>query len=224
MEERNEIKNHQMKGITFLIIGIFVGIILCTSFILLQQRVFGEKIKDNEKITHVEQPVQPVIQETKPETPKRKSITIKDTVYVTDTLALPADSLLLTEENSDVEYESDNFYIDETGFTEQDVISEEKMLAQRKVKVSYRKDDEVLSPQDTEAITLFNVEQWQSFIKNKVSYQMTDNVLKIKGLDISNVNIYYINGNYYLESDKNLYPIKEQPEYHKLSLTDTVQL
>lgn len=224
MEEKNEIKNHQMKGITFLIIGIFVGIILCTSFILLQQRVFGEKIKDNEKITHVEQPVQPVIQETKPETPKRKSITIKDTVYVTDTLALPADSLLLTEENSDVEYESDNFYIDETGFTEQDVISEEKMLAQRKVKVSYRKDDEVLSPQDTEAITLFNVEQWQSFIKNKVSYQMTDNVLKIKGLDISNVNIYYINGNYYLESDKNLYPIKEQPEYHKLSLTDTVQL
>lgn len=224
MEEKNEIKNHQMKGITFLIIGIFVGIILCTSFILLQQRVFGEKIKDNEKITHVEQPVQPVIQETKPETPKRKSITIKDTVYVTDTLALPADSLLLTEENSDVEYESDNLYIDETGFTEQDVISEEKMLAQRKVKVSYRKDDEVLSPQDTEAITLFNVEQWQSFIKNKVSYQMTDNVLKIKGLDISNVNIYYINGNYYLESDKNLYPIKEQPEYHKLSLTDTVQL
>lgn len=224
MEEKNEIKNHQMKGITFLIIGIFVGIILCTSFILLQQRVFGEKIKDNKKITHVEQPVQPVIQETKPETPKRKSITIKDTVYVTDTLALPADSLLLTEENSDVEYESDNFYIDETGFTEQDVISEEKMLAQRKVKVSYRKDDEVLSPQDTEAITLFNVEQWQSFIKNKVSYQMTDNVLKIKGLDISNVNIYYINGNYYLESDKNLYPIKEQPEYHKLSLTDTVQL
>lgn len=224
MEEKNEIKNHQMKGITFLIIGIFVGIILCTSFILLQQRVFGEKIKDNEKITHVEQRVQPVIQETKPETPKRKSITIKDTVYVTDTLALPADSLLLTEENSDVEYESDNFYIDETGFTEQDVISEEKMLAQRKVKVSYRKDDEVLSPQDTEAITLFNVEQWQSFIKNKVSYQMTDNVLKIKGLDISNVNIYYINGNYYLESDKNLYPIKEQPEYHKLSLTDTVQL
>lgn len=224
MEEKNEIKNHQMKGITFLIIGIFVGIILCTSFILLQQRVFGEKIKDNEKITHVEQPVQPVIQETKPETPKRKSITIKDTVYVTDTLALPADSLLLTEENSDVEYESDNFYIDEMGFTEQDVISEEKMLAQRKVKVSYRKDDEVLSPQDTEAITLFNVEQWQSFIKNKVSYQMTDNVLKIKGLDISNVNIYYINGNYYLESDKNLYPIKEQPEYHKLSLTDTVQL
>lgn len=224
MEEKNEIKHHQMKGITFLLIGILVGIIFCISFIILDQRILGEKSKTNKLISRVEKEVITTIPQEKKEITKRETTIIKDTIFTTDTLQLPEDSLLLTHTEEE-EYSSDDFYFDESDLMADEVVSEEKLLNQRRVKVSYRKDDETLTPTElAETITYFNVEQWQSFIKNKTSYYRTNNTLRVKGLDISNISIYYINGNYYLESEKHLYPIVEYPAYHKLSLIDTIQL
>lgn len=225
MEEKNEIKHHQMKGITFLLIGILVGIIFCISFIILERRIVGKKSKSNPFISRVEKEDSTTIPQEKRNIIKQETTIIKDTIYVTDTLLFSEDSLLLMPIEEEEEYSSDDFYFDEAELMADETISEEKILNQRRVKVSYRKDDEALTSTElAETITYFNVEQWQSFIKNKTSYHRINNTLRIKGLDISNISIYYINGNYYLESEKHLYPIVEYPSYHKLSLIDTIQL
>lgn len=225
MEEKNEIKHHQMKGITFLLIGVLVGIIFCISFIILEQRILGEKSKTNKLISRVEKEIIPTISHEKKNITKRETTIIKDTIYTTDTIQISEDSLLVMPIEEEEDYSSDDFYLDEAELMTDETISEEKILNQRRVKVSYRKDDEpITSTELAETITYFNVEQWQSFIKNKTSYYRTNNTLRIKGLDITNISIYYINGNYYLESENHLYPIVEYPAYHKLSLIDTIQL
>ena len=131
MEEKNEIKHHQMKGITFLLIGILVGIIFCISFIILERRIVGEKSKNNPFISRVEKEDSTTIPQEKRNIIKQETTIIKDTIYVTDTLLFSEDSLLLMPIEEEEEYSSDDFYFDEAELMADETISEEKILNQR---------------------------------------------------------------------------------------------
>ncbi|HNW68402.1 MAG TPA: hypothetical protein PKK66_06095, partial [Bacteroidales bacterium] len=68
-------------------------------------------------------------------------------------------------------------------------------------------------------ILVFEVEQWTSPIKNRISYQRTNNVLKIKGIDIQKIKIIYFDNKYYIEDEGTYYLIRNNNDYERLQST-----
>lgn len=224
MEEKNEYKHHQMKGITFLIIGVFVGILLCVSFILIEQRYLGNKFHTKQILTLTEKSISQPTEISMPQQIKKQVVIVKDTIFVSDSLLTEIDTMQSFLADA-IDYDYDDLYIDNSEDTDDDIIFKEQIIAQRKIKVNFPhngEDESVVTPNN--AFSYFDVEQWQTLIKNKVSYCREGNVLKIKGLDISNIAIHYLNENYYLEHNNHLYAIIEQTAYQRLSLIDSIQL
>jgi hypothetical protein len=76
-------------------------------------------------------------------------------------------------------------------------------------------DDLGSAPDNT--IAYFEVQKWESPIVNRISYQRNHNILKIKGMDIARINIYYINGKYYVSDGSRLFSIPNNNTFEKLS-------
>jgi hypothetical protein len=61
-----------------------------------------------------------------------------------------------------------------------------------------------------------DVQQWSTPIRNSVTYNRERNILKIKGMDIDGVEIFYRNGEYYLQYKNNNYPIPVNDSFERL--------
>lgn len=148
-----------------------------------------------------------VDEETEPETspyigkkistekPSIKAAT-KDTAF-----NVSGDTLL-----ADVDFALDN--MDEA--TE---IYQEKCLMRKNVSVKSWKSDE------TATISSFEVEEWSESAMNKISYTRYGNVLKIKGLKIQNIKIWFHGGQFFLENNGRFYAIPENDDFHRLTAT-----
>jgi hypothetical protein len=60
------------------------------------------------------------------------------------------------------------------------------------------------------------LQQWTTPIKNVVSYQRINDLVKIKGKDISKIEIFYRHGQLFLKDDAQIYPIPETLTYRNL--------
>ena len=102
---------------------------------------------------------------------------------------------LLTETTPEDNLQDDEFFFDYSETDETNNIYHNQVLAIRKIKVQ----------------TLHN-----EAIKNKYSYQREGNNLKIKGLDIQNINILYYNHEFFIEKNGHYYAIPENMRFDRL--------
>jgi len=101
-----------------------------------------------------------------------------------------------------------------------DEVFSDQLLRTRTVKVKLLNHD-VKTPE--EFFQSFEIQHWSTPIKNKITYSRNQNMLKIKGMEIDNVNIVIWNDHYFLEIGNRYYAIPETNNFEKLNLVQIPQ-
>ena len=97
-----------------------------------------------------------------------------------------------------------------------DVIVIDKVISERKIKVINKSIPDSTGVVSHLTITQFDVQQWSTPIKNSISYQKSNQQLRIRGLDISDVEIIFFNNEYYLIKGSISYILKDNNHYERL--------
>jgi hypothetical protein len=194
------------KGVLFFI-GLLFGILICGILFYFDIKIFESKFlpqKEKEVISITK--TDTVYIETFPIIKKQNIETqIKDTV----------------EENMGANQNVEDISIYETAFSfekdEQDEIFTDQLLKTRTVKVKlFQKElQEVILPENF--FQFFEIQQWNTPIKNKITYNRIQNMIKIKGMEINNMNVVFWNNVYYLEVMNRYYSINETERFEKLN-------
>ena len=190
------------KAILFLLLGVFIGVLFSAVFVWrYQDRLFK---KDSDRIFVVvnserEEPEQ--VEKVKPKLPPGNFNSQKENRDTTE---------IETEYEDEIQdsFEDAEFFIDEP--IDGDMILEEKLLQSKMVRViAKNRNLEDLQSVPEAMFKNFEVEKWNSPIVNRISYQRDNNFLKLKGVDIQNLSIFYVEGEYYLQIGAQLFAIPE---------------
>lgn len=119
-----------------------------------------------------------------------------------------ADSLNTAVADTLFEEEDVEFALEEVA--EKEAIYKPEYLDKRYVQVR------AISKSETPAITTFEIEEWSPVVKNRTSYQRTGNILKIMGMRITDLHVFYKSEQYYLESNGRYYLIPENSDFLRL--------
>lgn len=204
---------HKLSGIAKFFLGFSVGILLCVFFIFVVknsnfiQRFNNMDLFDQDEITETVES-QPI-----PKKKTKKKVSDNST-FDQDSLATNSTDSTFVEDPSVLE--DSEFYIDET--VTQDNVAEEKLIQSKTVKVIVKNsslEDQSNIPDNI--IAYFEVQKWDSPIVNRLTYQRNHNVLKIKGMDILKISVYYINGKYYVTDGSRLFSVPNNSNFEKLS-------
>lgn len=98
-------------------------------------------------------------------------------------------------------------------------VASTKLLHSCIIKVIFLNDNKLETTPSGNATLEFHVQQWDTPIKNKLSYYLTNNILKIKGLNIEHLKIIHFKNIYYLVNGTHYYPIRQNKQYEKLAET-----
>jgi len=196
------------RTITFFI-GLFVGIMICVTVF------YFNSVKLKQVMSHI--------------TNKEVVTQIKtDTVFVEPAPKLKKQIILesiddsVFDENVDNKVTEDEVSIYDTEFSFDNDETEEvfvnQLLQTRSVKVKLH----LLEKQDTKLsdnlFQVFEIQQWSTPIKNKITYYRNQNMIKIKGMKIENIYVVYWNEKYFLEIENRYYAIPETDNFIKLTL------
>ena len=113
--------------------------------------------------------------------------------------------------------EVDFSYAEENKPTEEDVVVEDKILAQKTVKVRFKNAElkDIPAPEDA-IVSSVEVQQWNTPIKNRITYRFTGNMLQVKGLDINKMEIIHYDQHYYLSYHGNYFLLENNNTFEKL--------
>lgn len=132
----------------------------------------------------------------------------------TNPLAESQDSVVVDEMPADYD-EVDFSYSEETEATE-DVVVVDKIIAQKKLQVKF-KNAEFKDVAATDGmLTELEVQQWNTPIKNRITYKYTGNLLQVKGLDIDKLEVIHYDQHYYLCHHGNYYLLENNNTFEKL--------
>lgn len=212
-KEHKSKSNHKLSGIAVFFIGFSLGILIF---------VFAAFVFKNVLFFKNLNPTELFDQDSKKQTaedfvkPRKKSVKKSSDFEqsTADSLAIDSTAVVIDEETDYLE--DSEFYMDES--VSEGKIAEEKMLQSKTVKVIVKNsklEDQHDVPDNI--IAYFEVQKWESPIVNRLVYQRKHNVLKIKGMDISRLSIFYINGKYYITDGGRLFPIPNNSDFEKLS-------
>lgn len=212
--EHNHTKNsHKPSGIAKFFLGFSLGILICVLVIfVVKNSSFFQKIESIDLFQN-DQTDQTVEETQMPKKKVKKKVTDENTAAL-DSIALDS-TYVNVNENGEI-LEDAEFTIDPT--TPTDNVAEEKISQTRTVKVHVKNanlEDQANIPDNI--IAYFEVQKWDSPIVNRISYQRDRNILKIKGMDISKLSIFYINGKYYISDGSRLFSIPNNNTFEKLS-------
>jgi len=194
------------RGIIFFI-GLLFGILICIILFYFDVKIFESKLisgKEKEMVTRV----------------------IKDTVFLETASKIKKQNIEnqtndTIEEVIEMNLNEEESSLYETAFSfdevEQDEVFSDQLLKTKTVKVKLlaKEGQEVILPENF--FRLFEIQQWSTPIKNKITFYRNQNMLKIKGMDIENANIFFGNNSYYLEVKNRYYAIPETEHYVKLN-------
>lgn len=129
--------------------------------------------------------------------------------------SLQADSLYLEESSMDYMLDDeDGEYPDERRSA---TVSSEKLVSRQEAPILYFDAHKNAVEAPDNAPKFVEVQFWSTPIQNKIVYKFEDNVLKIKGLRLDNVNVIHYNNHYYLQSDRQVYQIQPTTDYKRLT-------
>lgn len=126
-----------------------------------------------------------------------------------------SDSLMLDDANGTYD-EVDFSYAEKSEDVNDDVVVVDKMLAQKKVKVRCKDADFKDISTEEGVIDYFEVQQWNTPIKNRVTYYCSGNILQVKGVSADKVEIVYYDQQYYLYYSGNYYRLRNNANFEKL--------
>ena len=191
------------------IIGLLVGIMICVILYYVDVKLLKPAFNLNKNkviITHV----------------------VRDTVYIE---GIKKEGLH-NEKNIRVNTATDEFYGDNQlkedtyGYDDdfslesddQNSIFTDHLLHTRTVKVKFV-DQEILDAAlPDNFFHIFEIQQWDTPIKNKVTYFRSQNMIKIRGMEIGKVNVVFINDQYLLEVGNRYFAIPETENFESLNL------
>jgi len=141
----------------------------------------------------------------------------KKNLYPTNT---PENSKI--ENDTELEQENNEISIYETEFSfdgnEPDEVFAAQLLHTKTVKVKLLAQDNQEGKLPDGAFQSFEIQQWSTPIKNKITYYRSQNMIKIKGMVLNQVGVVFANGIYYLEVENRYYSIPETINFDKLVL------
>ena len=114
--------------------------------------------------------------------------------------------------------EVDFSYAEESQASAEDVVMEDKILAQKVLRVHFKNAEFKDAPAEEGAVSTMEVQQWNTPIKNRISYRFSGNMLQIKGLDIEKMEIIHFDQQYYLSHHGNYYLLENNNNFEKLGL------
>ena len=97
-----------------------------------------------------------------------------------------------------------------------DVVVSDKVISERKIKVINKSIPDSTGVVSHLTIAQFDVQQWSTPIKNSISYHKNNHQLRIRGLDISDIEIIFFNNEYYLIKGSVSYILKDNAHYERL--------
>ena len=97
-----------------------------------------------------------------------------------------------------------------------DVVAMDKILAQKTIKVRFKNADFKDVAAEEGAFSTMELQQWNTPIKNRISYYFVGNILKIKGIDIDKLDIIYYDQHYYLSHHGSYYLLENNNNFEKL--------
>ena len=212
--QKTEKQKDKNKNWLFLLIGVLVGFVLSLSLYLIDKHFFPEHVR---LVKMIERAVPGVDAE------ELEGVAVKPALVEAQNHKAPlaADTLrgdtLLLGDSYDSDLDDVDFMMDDY---EAELVSEDKIVANRRVKVRFAEAD-TLKPAQTE---YFLVEQWNSPIKNRITYYRDNLMLKIKGMDVSKIEIYYIKGEYYLLNGNRYYQLNNTTSFEKLTEASVVPM
>ena len=207
--ERISEKNPQKKNWLFFAVGVAAGFVLCALVI------FGYFCLNNGQGSDNSNSELTAITEFLNKEPDTKTEQKQNKTSDNESQNIAEEAIMDADTLTDGDYEAEELEEFEFAAEPDDDVTvwQEQMIGSRKVKVEIIASDSANSADIHEYV---EVEQWNSPIKNKHSFQMKDNVLKITGFDIhSSFKIIYENGNYYLLKDNSRYLIKNNNKIEK---------
>jgi hypothetical protein len=201
------------KTVSFFL-GLLLGIMICVLLLYLDIRIFESKCpnsKEKEFITHIEKDTVFVEQSSRP---------IKQ--YIENKVSESDVNENVEDEQPEEDVASYDPEFSLEG-TEQDEVLPDRLLQTKTVKVRAltQGNQEVKLPDDF--FQYFEIQQWNTPIKNKITYYRDKNMVKIKGIEINNVNVVFWNDAYFLEIGSHFYVIPETQYFEKLNLTHIPQ-
>lgn len=125
------------------------------------------------------------------------------------------DSLYLEDESEDLMMDEEE--LEEVEKMEQQVQHDQLLWKKSVWVVSWNEEERT-----GESVMALQVQGWDTPIKNKMSYQFSDNVLKLKGINKESLKIYLFKNSYYLVVNHKVYPIRHNKQYEKLVETKDV--
>ena len=210
-EKMNQPKMKTRKW-SFFVLGILVGLIVAFSVFLINQSFFNENssvVRIIEKIYRTDQVV--------PDSTEKELVQQRVSTVQKDTVSSAIQDTLFAD---DVELEDEFIGLDDVEFTIEfpdieDIVILDKVIASRQVKVINKTPAEENSSTPIPLASL-EIQQWSTPIRNSITYQKNDNILRIKGIDISKVELYYYHGDYYLINGPVSYSIPNNTYYERL--------
>ena len=200
----------------FFITGLLLGFLITVSLFLIVIYFFPEKLYTIMDKTFVD--LYPTKTVTEDVVVKETQIIVYDTVKmyvkidtnVRKTPSLPEQPVEQWN-NEDVEFSIEPEKNEE-------MLMQNRILNTKKITVKIKENQE--ETPITPPISVFEVQQWSILIKNRISYQNSAGILKITGMNIDAVEIFFVKGNYYLYNGVHYYVIKENKSYENLIVTE----
>ena len=129
---------------------------------------------------------------------------------------LIADSSVFNEDYQD--YMLDEEALRELKTTDENPhsVMEDKLLKKSILKITYLDDNKHVIPVPSNAPAQCQIQQWSTPIKNRLSYQFANNVLKVKGMDIDNVKLVHYENRYYMLAGNHIYLINPNKQYDRM--------
>jgi len=192
------------RGIVFFI-GLLFGILICGLLYYFDIKIFESKFMPIHEKEVVTRKIIDTVYLEQPARTKKQNVD----VVVTDTGL---------DNNAEILPSDTEVSIYETTFSmegaEQDEIFSDQLLKTRIVKVKPLKQETALPENSFQS---FEIQQWSTPVKNKITFQRNQNMLKIKGIEINAANVVFWNSAYYLEVNNRYYAIPETERFEKLN-------
>ncbi len=99
------------------------------------------------------------------------------------------------------------------------LVSSDEMLAKQQVRVQYLDNNKKEIPVPEDGVFSIQVQQWNTPVRNKYTYQFSGAILKIKGMSIQNIRLIHFKGQLYLVRGSQTFAITPNTHFERLTET-----
>lgn len=201
----------------FLVIGIGIGFLAGISVFLLDKYMFKEKLYVYRVFDNLYKPK--IVQDT---IIQEKTVFIsaeqseKDTIPISITEVFP-DSLMQWDDDF-AEWDNVDFFMEMS--EPEDVVVSDKIIKSRKIQVKIKNSNTEYYTEGQLPYSSFEVQQWSTPIRNSITYQNYGGTIKIKGMDITNIEIFFMDGSYYLYNGNHYFMLSDNQYFERLVAVD----